>query len=76
MPATVKSAVAESPTGSPVSVIVYAPGGTFAIVKVAVTNPFAMEHVLDVMELPDTEQVESLAEKPEASTWTGVPTGA
>ena len=44
--------------------------------KVAVTDPSAIEHVSEPIGAPDSEQVESLAENPEASTWTVLPTGA
>ena len=75
-PATVKPTVAESPTGSPVSVTVYPPGDTLPTVKAAVITPPVIEQVLEVTDPPVRAQVASLAEKPEASTSIGVPTGA
>lgn len=73
---TVKSAVTSSPTGSPLSVTVYPSGVTSATVKEAVTDPSAIEHVPELIGLPDSEHVESLGEKPDPSTWTELPTGA
>ena len=75
-PVTVKSTVAESPTGPPVTVTVYPPGLTSATVKEAVTDPSRIEQVAETMEPPDREHVESLAEKPDPSTFTVLPAEA
>jgi len=74
---TVKTADEESPTGLPVTVIVYAPTGTLATMNEPVIDPSIIEQVSEPIEpLPDNEHVESLDEKPDPETCTVLPTGA
>ena len=72
-----KTAEAESPTGLPVTVIVYASAGTLATMNEAVIDPSIIEQVSDSREPPsDNEHVESLDEKPPPETCTVLPTEA
>ena len=73
---TVKLAVPESPVGLPVAVIVYAPKETALTVKDPTKFPFEIEHDEEATGLPESEQLESLVEKPEPDTLTPLPTEA
>lgn len=61
-----KTAEEESPTGLPVTVIVYAPAGTLATMNEPVIDPSTTEQVSEPIEPPPAnEHVESLDEKPD-----------
>jgi hypothetical protein len=66
----------ESPIGLPVAVTVYEVGETLLTVKDPVKAPFEIEQDGALTAVPDSEQLESLAEKPVPETWTVVPTDA
>jgi hypothetical protein len=73
----VKTAEEESPTGLPVTVIVYAPTGTLATTNEPVIDPSIIEQASELIESPsDNEHVESLDEKPDPVTCTVLPTEA
>jgi hypothetical protein len=74
---TVKTAEEASPTGLPVTVIVYAPTGTLATTNEPVIDPSIIEQASEPIEpLSDNEHVESLDEKPDPVTCTVLPTEA
>ena len=73
---TVKLAVPESPVGLPVAVIVYAPSETVPTVKDPTKFPFEIEQDEEATGLPESEQLESLVEKPEPETLTMLPAAA
>ena len=70
---TVSVADAESPSGMPVAVTVYAPTPTFAIVKEPVNAPSEIEHASEVTGEPVSKQEVSAVLKPVPDTSTTAP---
>jgi len=73
---TVSVVEPESPIGVPVAVTVYAAAETLLTVKEPAKAPFEIEQDGALTTAPESEQLESLVEKPVPETWTLAPTDA